>query len=605
MTALLDLFTHEHDESAIGYMRRLALKNGYSSWKALLRACGVKPSVRAVLAEREILATALGLDPAWLEAFVPADDKPVCVSDPQFARTTSDPVCPSCLQSGAYVRRVWGHALITACPEHGTTLLDHCPNCGVELQQSRHDIAFCGCGFDLREAHTQPASLGHLWISARLAGDMRDIIGTTELGSEADYLRLADLLYMLAVRFDSAQQTRRGKVAVPKTINEAIALLTPVATMLESWPGRFEQHVRDRLQAGNPNVFNLTGRLGAWYINLSRQCLNPSAFAPVWQAFSNAVIDQFEGNLRGKNGLTPSLDRKQRYFALTEAARLIGTTREHLRVAIQRGNVSSHTTRKGPSYTLALIERAEVERIVRERAEWTSVSEAAETFAVPPATINYLVKAKLVEADQDWKGCYLKGGPIRTQSIVEFAAQLNTRVRPSNDDSVLTLSQLNGRRTTDAGAILRLYQAIGDGTLCPVREDTTGQLSGFGFSESEVMPILGSVALSDGLTLTKLESITGWKYEALSFWTNNGYLSATETLIHGRATRVVSNAALADFRRTWIPISDLARSLGTKASAMSQKAVSMGITIHGQCLLASGTKRGGLIAMADLARLIS
>jgi hypothetical protein len=509
------------------------------------------------------------------------------------------------LESAAYVRQAWSHALITACPEHGTALIDQCPSCRDELHQSRHDIVFCNCGFDLREAPTQQASRGHKWISARLAGDMRHIAGTTEIGSAEDYAELAKLLNMLAVRFDPAQQTRRGKVAVPKTINEATALLTPVATMLENWPDSFEQHVRDRLQAGNPNVFNLSGRLGAWYINLARQCLNSSAFAPVWQAFSNAVIDQFDGNLRGKNGLTPSLDRKQSYVALTDAARLIGTTREHLRTAIQRGEVAAHTTRKGTSYTLALIERSEVERIVRERAEWTSVSEAAETFGVPCATINYLVKAKLVEADRNWKVCYLKAGPIRTQSIVEFAAQLNSRVQPSNDDSVLTLSQLNGRRTTDAGAILRLYQAIGDGTLCPVREDTTGQLSGFAFSESEVMPILGSIALSDGLTLTKLESITGWKYEALSFWTNNGYLSATETLIHGRATRVVSNAALADFRRTWVPISDLARSVGTKASALSQKAVSRGITIHGQCLLPSGTKRGGLIAMADLARLIS
>lgn len=604
MTALIDLFPPERAEGPIEYFRRLSVRNGYADWLSLIRATGLNPSLNALWKNKPTLVDTLGLDPEWLDIVMPPTAAGQGLHDPFFRRTATDPVCPQCLAEGDHLHHAWSHSLVSACPHHGTALIDTCPSCGETLSPSRFDLATCDCGFALREAPAPSANPFERWVSARLAGDMRPVEGLPEIGAPEDYLGLGKLLFSLAIRLDPTAKVKPGKTSRPHDLAKTRALIESIRPLFDAWPQGFNAHVRDRLVAGNQMVFSPSGRLGAWYMNLHAACRKANAFAPLWTAFSDAMLEHFDGNLRGHQVLTPSPDRERRFVPVAEAGRLIGVSGPKLGAALKAGIVAGHFSKQGTAYTLALMDREEVERIRTERMRWIAASDAAVAAGVPPSVVSHLVEAGLLEKDDEWSQDILKSGPIEKASIEALIERLVSLAAPREVAETLRFGQLVGRRTTDSKGIRRLYQAISSGEIRATGYTPGNGLDGLTFATDEVRRYLGSVGLTEGMTLPQLEKITGWKYEALSHWAQCGLLKTIDVLLQGRSARLVTNAALADFRRTWIPVSDLAQAMGTKSSALTAKIAQRGIPIHGQLTLPSGAKRGGLLQLADLGALI-
>ena len=604
MSALIELFPPETTEGPIEYMRRLSVRNGYGDWRSLVRATGVNPSLNALWKNKQTLADAFGLDPAWLDGVMPPAAAGLGLHDPFFRRTSNDAVCPQCLAEADHLHHAWSHSLVSACPDHGSTLIDTCPSCEQALSDSRFDLASCDCGYPLHEATAPSASPFELWVSARLAGDMRPIEGRPEIGAPEDYIGLGKLLFSLAIRLDPTAKVKAGKTSRPHEVAQTRALIESIRPLFEAWPRGFNTHVRDRLVAGNQAVFSPSGRLGGWYTSLHGACRKANAFAPLWTAFSDAMIDHFDGNLRGQQVLTPSPERERRFVPVAEAARLIGVSGPKLGAALKAGIVAGHISKQGTAYTLALMDREEVERIRMERARWITASDAAAAAGVPPSVISHLVEAGLLKNDDGWSQDILKSGPIEKASIAALIERLVSLAAPREAPETLRFGQLIRRRTTDSKGIRRLYQAISSGEIRATGHTPGNGLDGLTFATDEVRRYLGSVGLTEGMTLPQLEKITGWKYEALSYWAQSGLLKTVDGLLHGRSARLVTNSALADFRRTWIPVSDLAQAMGTKSSALTAKITQRGLPIHGQLTLPSGAKRGGLLQLADLGALI-
>ncbi len=83
--------------------------------------------------------------------------------------------CPGCLSEGvAYFRREWRLAWSTCCPEHGTLLLDRCPDCLAPIVPHRADpmtsCFFCGTNF--RQVGSAPAQ----WPAAHFQRKARAIL---------------------------------------------------------------------------------------------------------------------------------------------------------------------------------------------------------------------------------------------------------------------------------------------------------------------------------------------------------------------------------------------------------------------------------------------
>jgi hypothetical protein len=101
--------------------------------------------------------------------------------------------------------------------------------------------------------------------------------------------------------------------------------------------------------------------------------------------------------------------------------------------------------------------------------------------------------------------------------------------------------------------------------------------------------------------MQQLAKATGWKWESIAHWMSIGVLESQDILLRGQRCRVVSSEELLSFRRTYMPLADLAKAMGTKSSALAEMLPTL--EVIGAKPLPNGSKRGGLVRVADLGRL--
>lgn len=105
------------------------------------------------------------------------------------------------------------------------------------------------------------------------------------------------------------------------------------------------------------------------------------------------------------------------------------------------------------------------------------------------------------------------------------------------------------------------------------------------------------------MSLHELTNMTGWKHESVSYWIEEGYLEAETIMLRGQTCRVVMPAQLLSFSRKYVPLTDMAKLLGTRPSALARRLE--GVEVIGAKPLGDGGRRGGLVRLADLARMCS
>lgn len=589
------------DENLIGYLRRLALNNGHAGWRDMIRALDFKPTRTILENDSSAMLLALGVPMDEVQSWCTSATSKVGWK--LYKRARIDPVCVHCLQESEHLRRAWSHCLVTACPHHKCQLIDRCPDCGEMLEHTRTGIAICDCGYDLRYAETVQATPMQCWSSARITGDMQPIRMVDEIGTADDYHHLDDLLFQLGIRFDPRIKLKRGSAKRPKHIEDAIALLNPVLEIFEDLHPRLSAHIAARFKAGNQNAFNLIGRLGPWYSGMDMVCRKTRAFPVIWEVFSDAVFDNFDGFIRGQAGLTPSADKQRQFLGVAEAAKLIGVSKPALQEAIERKQIRVRTGCQGINYAVHMISREQCEAARQLRAGSLTLSEACTFLGVSKSILQHLVNADIATPDQQWDHTIFKVGPFSKEQLTGIREKLNSSIQARAACRTFRLDQIDARRTVDLKALVRIYRAIFAGELNPIGRSDNEGLAGFLFPADEVKQYLGTAALDSGLTLSQLALATGWKYQSVAGWASQNLLASESVVLQGRRSRVVTVEGLASFRREWIPVAEIAAAMGSKGSAVTKHLESKGVSIFGQTHECDGAVRGGLIRVSDLGRL--
>jgi hypothetical protein len=149
----------------------------------------------------------------------------------------------------------------------------------------------------------------------------------------------------------------------------------------------------------------------------------------------------------------------------------------------------------------------------------------------------------------------------------------------------------------DGRAIESLMQAIANGKVNAVAHGRTlGEMT---FLRVDVSPYFGTPLLEAGMSIQQLAKATGWKWESIQHWVDEGLLASERIQRRGQPCRVVLPQHLLEFRQAYVPLADLARALGTKSSALSRKLPRAKLV--GAKQLPGGAERGALIRIADLA----
>ena len=249
-----------HGEHAAGYHRRLALANGFTTLRQMRLATGIGAlSPLSAPATWSLLRDATGLaDDAiaslswgspdggraqWLYVW----GNPIRRRDLDLSRMRN---CPRCLVTNGIVRAEWSVRSYTACPVHGTRLLDACSGCGRVLSlDGRTDLFACGgCGADLLAAETERAGDEEIALSAALSrafrrdakptggADLPADFATLPVGEMAAVLERTSSILRLAVSDDHARPGQFTGQRTSKSMDDAVRGARNAHALLADWP---------------------------------------------------------------------------------------------------------------------------------------------------------------------------------------------------------------------------------------------------------------------------------------------------------------------------------------------------------------------------------
>lgn len=160
------------DESATGFLMRVALKNGLKSPLELLKR--ITGSESATIPHTKIPDLAyfcrntieefqqLSGFEKWLHAEPNWSIQGEWLTKSVFIQNRVSRICPICIIETPYIKALWNLSFYTHCAWHECALLDCCPKCHRKLSWDRLRPDFCGCKHYLGDpvnALPQPQSL--------------------------------------------------------------------------------------------------------------------------------------------------------------------------------------------------------------------------------------------------------------------------------------------------------------------------------------------------------------------------------------------------------------------------------------------------------------
>lgn len=145
-------------------------------------------------------------------------------------------ICPECVREFNFCRSAWILQGITACPAHGTILIDRCGYCQRTISWRRPGLDVCGCGRFLRRQNgdgrapklTRSALEWPAWLSLRLEGRIAHASLRSRVPAFLDYLTI-DSATALVIAFgmvadpDEHVNTTKANICGVAGLNESIS----------------------------------------------------------------------------------------------------------------------------------------------------------------------------------------------------------------------------------------------------------------------------------------------------------------------------------------------------------------------------------------------
>lgn len=210
------------------------------------------------------------------------------------------------------------------------------------------------------------------------------------------------------------------------------------------------------------------------------------------------------------------------------------------------------------------------------------------------------MQAGLVAPDYAARQDIRRGAPIERAALERLWSRLTEGClrEGCSDGERLQLKELNARKLWDRQAIIRLLKAIERGDIRPIRRaNSVGDLE---FLQTDVATFFSSKTVEAGLSVQALSKATGWKWESISHWIDEGLLESVPTVLRGQPCRVVLPEHLIKFSSNFVPLASLAHSLDARSSELLERLG--GIQTLGGKPLPNGAVRGALVRLSDLAR---
>ncbi|PZP22271.1 TniQ family protein [Pseudomonas kuykendallii] len=584
------------DESFSGYFMRLAEENFLDASTRLFLQAGTRLKARYSRSETHLLAEAYGLDPAVLEAMAAFPRVRGGMRNTRFLRSAQVPVCPECLREHGYVRQLWHHVLVTACPVHRTALLGHCPDCEAPITPGPGGYQSCRCGYVFADSAPRPAEPSQLFVADLLAGHPSVVwAGFANLPDDIEsfWLYLANLMM--------AEPHRKN---APINWGKALEINQAAYWFADDLPGRFRAFVLSRVQAANAlQTSRFIANLGRWYFELNH-AFAEDAYTAIREVAYRVLLEHAQAPLNRKMKQIGAelLDLKANFTA-AETARQLGSSADRIVALVKSGQLKGGMLQGGVS-EYCLVARAEVEAHKQAAAGFVSGKDVLKVLGVSRRTRDRLLEVGLITAVSANQRPLFAKGDFRLAEAEALLARLSLGPAGHSNAQLIMLDEISGKRFSNAQAG-ELLRKIFAGELKPVaRLPAVHGVKAFCFDEQAVMAAVKAAPNSIELSITELTQLTRWKHESIKSWIDQGFLPARRE--PGGHQRVfIALADLIAFLSTYVVSSDAADRLGSKTLWLMQPLQTAGVLARGAHQTASGNQRGVLFSVDALINVAS
>lgn len=591
-------------ESLTSYLDRWAKDNLLGSRNAMLNSFELSSAVRLPPGTLAPLAQALGVDLSTLEAMAPSNEPKKAVLRRSFIRPKHEAVCPQCLETASYSRQLWAHGLATACPEHGTRLLERCQQCGQGIRNDRPLPHLCECGADLRRQRTESATAAEIDFASMLQGDRPK--GTIfpffldgEVPSDVD-LYIFGLANHIALAEDGQPVAKAGKLPQPRSMTQALERLLPVYALFEDWPKKFDARIKLLIERSPAAASTgVAGRYGRWYRFLLRNHRH-DAYHPIRVAVANCITLLHDGLLNARSQSVQNIATvEKQWFSVKEAATELRVTAERIQQGIDDCLIAASVNDEAMGGRQRFISRATLDQLKQAQYEHVSDTYARDLLGVHQAVYSLMCEAGWITRATPGDVPPVVSGYVKHLPLLDLINRLRESAianKDRRDVASIPLRELNYRRTTNYQRLLALFRAVAAGELKPMDYEEGLSIGGLRFAQDEVDQRIASWFVERGLTAQQVSALTGAHYDAVKGWIDSGLLLATQEPLEQGAPWVVDIRDLITFLQTYAPLAWQARLCESTSRGLAGRLERAGISPLGS----EQSGRGALVRISDL-----
>lgn len=594
------------DEALHSYLLRLAQGYGLEGSKQLLKAVNLKPRLCYDQQQLEVLGEEFDLSLSVLIAMSPSHGAKTPILDMNYQRSGCSPICPCCIRVAPYVRAVWDHQLVTACPQHGVLLMDECPGCSEPITRDRKSITHClNCNFPFSDTTSSSAEDFDLAISALIAGTVSKARGLMPeaLQSGNPPTDIADFLTYLAVHIQPiAASGRTGKAPRPKTIEESRELLRRVWSALQDWPTGIERFIESRIREGEGR--SVHQRLGRWLAVFQKQ-FDRDAYSFFAEVVEQVLRDKFDGHLERflrRNQLELTKDKS--WYSAAEAANLLNSTASLVAAAVENGRLEGRIEMQGNSRFVAL-HRDVIEGIRIARSQHLTQTEARKRLGVSKLMLDRLVEAGALQALNKDDLPALVSGSFRRSDIDGLINRLKISAKssPAVPEYMVGLQDISMKSGLLHADVVSVVQDISHGLIRPT-EVIPGAVgvAALRFDIRDIRAHLTKQVTEPMFRVSELVAFAGWKRDDIKEWIRGGFLRVHCEQHGQQIVERIPLSALTEFMTRYMVLSDVKEALNTTTNDLLRTFQPAKIQSAVSAITGQPPARGLLVETLDVVR---
>ncbi|WP_415714450.1 TniQ family protein [Roseibium sp.] len=590
MTALV---LPSDQESLDGYLRRLAESEFWADVHDFLNSHGLQYG-RQIVENSDTAEQVLGLQAGTLIPITPS----LAPANPRlkwrFERHHNAPVCPTCISMRKPHHQSWRHTFVTCCVEHETRLVDTCPMCLERFLTGRGGYQSCACGFQFDRLECEPATEEEISIAALISEQKhptRSLL-PPKLKSETPP-NIGEFLFFLASARSDTKTGKHGKAGLPRTVAESRAFLRGAMAVLCDWPNAFRIEVSRRLANDENASSSAPARLGRWYQRLME--FNGDEYSDFRTELTHVVKNEFDGIYSGN---IQASTQHRSWISAAQAAWDIGIRAERIVDAVSKGVVPGTQHHSGIGHRHTVIHQSTVEEIKRNRQRFIDKKSLREDLGISRKQCEFLISNGFLKPSPLEELPPLVDGVFDRGVAGDLVAKI-ANAATVIDCQTIAFRDLNLRFTTDTSGLQKVFDEIANLRLNAKSGTTNGKLADFHFARTEVDAVLTEARRGTGWTMQEVAQFTGWKGHCISEWCRQGLLKHEAFDHAGGVGRVIEPEALARFQMQYVPLSELAKQLGTSSRSLLKRFNDRGIQTVGS-FQDGPAVRGHLVPIASV-----